>query len=64
MESPPPPVPPKGIFDRRRARWEPMGEEKGGIWVQKEWNMDMERGDSGEMERELLRSRSNEERRF
>ena len=64
MESPPPPVPPKGVFDRHRARWEPMGEEKGGIWVQKEWNTDVERGDSGETERELLKSRGNEERGF
>ncbi len=65
MESPPPPVPPKGLFDRHRARWEPIregrGEEKGGIWVQKEWNTDVERGDSGETERELLK-KDNEER--
>ena len=67
MGSPPPPVPPKGLFDRHRARWEPIeggrGEDKGGIWVQKEWNTDVERGDSGETERELLK-RDNEERGF
>ena len=66
-ESPRPPVPPKGVFDRQRGRWEPPeggGEEgKGGIWVHKEWNADVERGDSGETERELLR-RDNEERGF
>ena len=64
MESPPPPVPPKGVLDRHRARLGPVGEDKGGIWVQKEWGMDVERGDSGETERELLKSRANEERGF
>ena len=67
MESPRPPVPPKGIFDRHRARWEPIDggrvQEKGGIWVQKEWNTDVERGDSGETERELLK-KDNEEHGF
>ena len=59
-ESPRPPVPPKGIFDRHRGRWEPPTEEgveerKGGIWVHKEWNADVERGESAETERELLK---------
>ena len=66
-ESPRPPVPPKGVFDRHRGRWEPpekVGEEgKGGIWVRKEWNADVERGDSAETERKLLK-KDNEERGF
>ena len=67
LESPRPPVPPKGLFDRHRGRWETTeegrGEDKGGIWVQKEWNTDVERGDSGETERELLK-KDKEERGF
>ncbi len=59
MESPRPPVPPKALFDKHRGRWEATAEGghegKGGIWVQKEFNTDVERGDSGETERELLK---------
>ena len=58
-----PPVPPKMPFDRdiSRGRWEP-GQEKGGIWVQKEW--DLERGDRGEMQRGLLREAERRRNRF
>ena len=60
-------MPPKGLYDRHRGRWEPTeeggGEAKGGIWVQKEWSTDVERGDSGETERGLLK-KDNEEPRF
>jgi len=62
-----PPVPPKGSYYSPTKRWEPASEHDGtapGIFVQRKWGVDVERGErgtkrerSGEMERRLLTER-------
>ena len=49
-----PPVPPKGSFYSPGKRWEPA-EDESGIYVQRDW--DVERGDSEETDRELVRGK-------
>lgn len=61
-----PPVPPKGSYYSPTKRWEPAGEGEGvppGIFVQRDWNMDIEsqRGrasEGGDSDRGLLRDKS------